>query len=196
MTTFASAEETTDFPQIKPGAQLALVRAQKGYSLEYVAGKLHLRVRVIELLEVDDYQKMPEPVFVKGYLRAYAKLLDVPYQPLLEAFNRLYTPVRKSEKALLWQQSRRETNKAEHAVRWLTSVFAIVVLVAVGIWWQANRGNEHLFVSHVSNMKESPVASINNPAETDIRLTDLSKMRSLLSSTEQDTLIEMEHAGG
>ena len=87
MTSFASTEESIDFTQVKPGAQLALVRAQKGYSLEYVAGKLHLRVRIIELLETDDYQNMPEPVFVKGYLRAYAKLLDVKYQPLLDNFN-------------------------------------------------------------------------------------------------------------
>ena len=194
MTTFASTEESADFPQIKPGAQLALVRAQKGYSLEYVAGKLHLRVRVIELLEVDDYQRMPEPVFVKGYLRAYAKLLDVPHQPLLDQFNRLYTPVRKPEKALLWQQTRRETNKAEHAVRWFTTIFALIVLIAVGVWWQANKGNEHMFATNVSSIDESSATP--NQSETEIRLTDLSKMRSLLSSTGQDTLTAMENAGG
>jgi cytoskeleton protein RodZ len=194
MTTLASTEESADFPQIKPGAQLALVRAQKGYSLEYVAGKLHLRVRVIELLEVDDYQRMPEPVFVKGYLRAYAKLLDVPHQPLLDHFNRLYTPARKPEKALLWQQTRRETNKAEHAVRWFTTIFALIVLIAVGVWWQANKGNEPMFATNVSSIDKS--SSIVNQSETEIRLTDLSKMRSLLSSTGQDTLTETENAGG
>ena len=193
MTTFASTEETSDYSQVKPGAQLALVRAQKGYSVEYVAGKLHLRARVIELLEIDDYQNMPEPVFVKGYLRAYAKLLEVPHQPLLDTFNRLYTPVRKVEKALLWQ-SRRETNKAEHAVRWLTSIFALVVLVAVGIWWQANKDNEHLFATNVSSIDE-PSSTINQ-SETEIRLTDLSKMRSLLSSTGLETLAETENTGG
>lgn len=186
MTSFASTEESIDFTQVKPGAQLALVRAQKGYSLEYVAGKLHLRVRIIELLETDDYQNMPEPVFVKGYLRAYAKLLDVPYQPLLDNFNQLYTPVRKTDKALLWQ-SRRETNKAEHAVRWFTGVFALVVVVAVGIWWQANKDTQHVFTANVSSIDE-PTAS--NQSETEIRLTDLSKMRSLLSSNDQDTLGE------
>ena len=186
MTSFASTEESIDFTQVKPGAQLALVRAQKGYSLEYVAGKLHLRVRIIELLETDDYQNMPEPVFVKGYLRAYAKLLDVPYQPLLDNFNQLYTPVRKTDKALLWQ-SRRETNKAEHAVRWFTGVFALVGVGAVGIWWQANKDTQHVFTANVSSIDE-PTAS--NQSETEIRLTDLSKMRSLLSSNDQDTLGE------
>lgn len=193
MTTFASTEESSDYTQVKPGAQLALVREQKGYSAEYVAGKLHLRVRVIELLEADDYQYMPEPVFVKGYLRAYAKLLEVPHQPLLDAFNKLYTPVRKADKALLWQ-SRRETNKAEHAVRWLTSIFAVIVLVAVGIWWQANKDNEHLFATNVSSIDEP--AAVTNQSETEIRLTDLSKMRSLLSSTGQDSLTETENSGG
>lgn len=185
MNTTVTVDDAEVSQQITPGAQLASVRISKGYSLEYVAGKLHLRVRVIELLEADDYLNMPEPVFIKGYLRAYAKLLDVSPQPLLDLFNRHYVSDRKLEKAL-WQ-SRRETNKAEHAVRWITSIFAIVVLIAVGIWWQANKGNEHLFSANVSR-----VDSERNQSETEIRLTDLSKMRSLLSSTGQNTLMEKQ----
>lgn len=164
----------------KPGAQLAAQRILLNYSPEYVAGKLHLRVRMIELLEADDYQNMPEPVFIKGYLRAYAKLLGLPSEPLLQAFNRLYSGERKPEKAL-WQ-SRRETNRAEHAVRWLTTLFAIGVMVAVTMWWRGNKDNEHNFPVHFTHADASPQ---HNQAETEIRLTDLSKMRSLLSSTEQ-----------
>lgn len=185
MNTSIAIDDVESSKQARPGAQLASVRMSKGYSLEYVAGKLHLRVRVIELLEADDYLNMPEPVFIKGYLRAYAKLLDVSPQPLLDLFNRHHVSDRKLEKAL-WQ-SRRETNKAEHAVRWLTTVFAIIVLIAVGIWWQANKGNEHLFSANVSRVDPE-----HNQSETEIRLTDLSKMRSLLSSSSQDILMEKQ----
>ena len=171
----------------KPGAQLASMRIQKGYTADYVAGKLHLRVRIIELLEADDYANMPEPVFIKGYLRAYAKLLDVPFQPLLDVFNGQAFTDRKLERAL-WQ-SRRETNKAEHVIRWLTGVFALVVLAAVAMWWQTNKDNEHLFSTNVSAAEP-----VHNQSETEIRLTDLSKMRSLLSSSGQD--IGMEKQGG
>ena len=55
-----------------PGAGLARVREKLNISQEYIADKLHLRVAVIELLEADDYDNMPEPVFIEGYLRAYA----------------------------------------------------------------------------------------------------------------------------
>ncbi len=64
-----------------PGAQLAALREQHGYTAEYVASKLHLRVCMIERLEADDYQDMPEPVFIKGYLRAYAHLPGAPVPP-------------------------------------------------------------------------------------------------------------------
>jgi cytoskeleton protein RodZ len=185
-TTAITDNVDTSVPEEMPGAQLASVRVEKGYTLEYVAGKLHLRVRVIELLEADAYNHMPEPVFIKGYLRAYAKLLDVPHQPLLDLFNRHHQSERKLEKAALWQ-SRRETHKAEHAVRWLTSIFALVVLVAVAIWWQSNKGNEHLFSANFSNIEPE-----HNQSETEIRLTDLSKMRSLLSSTGQEALMEKQ----
>ena len=179
-------DEIHDKTQEKPGAYLSVVRKQKGYSPEYVAGKLHLRVRVIELLEADDYANMPEPVFIKGYLRAYAKLLEVAPEPLLETFNGLCFPERKSERAL-WQ-SRRETHKGEHAVRWVTAFFAIGVIIAVAVWWQTNKDNERILPTTISQTESAPSKS-----ETDIRLTDLSKMRSLLSSTNQYTTEENQY---
>ena len=185
MNTIETMEENEQILDEKPGAQLATERVKKGYTAEYVAGKLHLRVRIIELLEAGEYQHMPEPVFIKGYIRAYAKLLDMPAQPLLDTFNRLYSTERKLEKAL-WQ-SRRETNKAEHVVRWLTGVFALVVLVAVAMWWQTNKDNEKMFPTNVSRAEPA-----HNQVETEIRLTDLSKMRSLLSSTNQSTALEKQ----
>ncbi len=175
-TTTITMDEITEGMDSKPGAQLAAERMQQGYSLEYVAGKLHLRVKLIELLEADDYYSMPEPVFIKGYLRAYAKLLNLQPQPLLDRFNSIYkTTERKVEKAL-WQ-SRRETNRAEHAIRWLTGFFAVIVLAAVAVWWYTNKDNENFFPSTVNRAETSP-----SKTETEIRLTDLSKMRSLLSS--------------
>jgi cytoskeleton protein RodZ len=171
---------------IGPGAQLESARRQLGYSPEYIAGKLHLRVKVIELLESDDYLNMPEPVFIKGYLRAYAKLVGVQPQPLLDIFNASYVPIdRKHEKAL-WQ-SRRESNRAEHAIRWLTGVFALIVLSAVAIWWYTNKDNESLFSANVLRANNSVSKS-----ETEIRLTDLSKMRSLLSSPRPSENLETD----
>ena len=102
-------EEIAGDAQNQPGAQLAALRVEHGYSTDYIAGKLHLRVRVIELIENDDYLNLPEPVFIKGYLRAYAKLMGIHPNPIIEQFNSLYIHEKTNDKAL-WQ-SRRETNR-------------------------------------------------------------------------------------
>ena len=169
----------------KPGARLASIREKNGHSIEYVASKLHLRVRVIELLEADAYDEMPEPVFIKGYLRAYAHLLEVDSEPLLDLFNDFYLEDEPDTTRPLWQ-SRRETNRTEHWVRFGTALFAVIVLVAVFGWWVKNKDVETLFTAHVKTTDVSTLAS-----ETDIRLTDLSNMRSLLSSKQK--LPALEH---
>ncbi|ASQ45841.1 helix-turn-helix domain-containing protein [Legionella clemsonensis] len=190
MNTTIAMDEVQKDNHEKPGMLLARVREKKGYSQEYVAGKLHLRVRVIELLEEDNYQQMPEPVFIKGYLRAYAKLLGIPADPLLATFNIMHTPERKLEKAL-WQ-SKRESHKGERAVRWLTGLIAIAVLVAVGIWWQKNRDIQQIAIS--KNSQNETITKKNDP---DIRLTDLSKMQAIFSSNSSaGQLTPMENKGG
>jgi len=136
-------EEIIETHQELPGALLAEFREERGLTQEYVAGKLHLRVKVIELLEADDYDDLPEPVFIKGYLRAYAKLLGVNAGPLLETFSNNCKPEKKYDKAL-WQ-TKRQSHLAEHAVKWLTAAFAVGVIIAVSLWWHNSKGNEGVF---------------------------------------------------
>ncbi len=170
----------------KPGAILASIRGKNGHSLEYVASKLHLRVRVIELLEQDAYDEMPESVFIKGYLRAYANLLEVDSEPLLELFHSQHIEEEPSERTL-WQSRRERSSRTEHWVRLGTALFAVAVLIAVVGWWLKNKEVESFFSTHVRAPETSKLAS-----ETDIRLTDLSNMRSLLSPKQQLPSLEQK----
>ncbi len=173
MNTTETMDEIHEDSQENPGIQLVRAREKKGYSQEYVAGKLHLRVRVIELLETDNYQQMPEPVFIKGYLRAYAKLLGITADPLLETFNKLYSSEKKFEKAL-WQ-SKRESNIGERAIRWLTGLIALAVIITAGMWWQKTKGHQVVATKTAQTEVTSP------KTESEIRLTDLSKMQFMFS---------------
>lgn len=162
-----------------PGAQLALIREKKGYSREYVAGKLHLRVRLIELLEEDAYEQMPEPVFVKGYFRAYAKLLGVAAEPYVSSFNKTVVAERKPEKAALWQ-SKRESHRGERAVRWITACIVIAAVAAVSFWWQKNSDKPLFFTKNdnqVTSLKKPDANEVEQQIE--VKLTDISKMQSM-----------------
>jgi len=81
--------EATQPTPIGPGAILTKLREAQGYSQEKVSKMLHLPVRFIEAMDTDDYAKGPQLAFVKGYLRAYSRVLHISPNEIIEAFEQL-----------------------------------------------------------------------------------------------------------
>jgi cytoskeleton protein RodZ len=73
--------------RLGPGALLARVRVERGLTPEDLAQTLNLSLATLRALEADDWSRLPSPIFVRGYLRAYARLLLVPSAPVLAAFD-------------------------------------------------------------------------------------------------------------
>lgn len=69
------------------GQRLRQLREQKHLTIQNVADKLYLDVGVIQALEGDHYEALPPEIFVRGYLRGYAKILEVPANGLLEKYD-------------------------------------------------------------------------------------------------------------
>jgi cytoskeleton protein RodZ len=65
-------------------AELAGAREQRGWSQADVAQRLKLRVRQLDALERGDWEALPGRAFIRGTLRAYARLLEVDIDPLLK----------------------------------------------------------------------------------------------------------------
>lgn len=65
------------------GQQLREAREAAGLSIDDVGGRLRMPVRVIRALEAEQWQSLGAPVFVRGQLRSYARLLGVDLEPLL-----------------------------------------------------------------------------------------------------------------
>jgi len=75
--------EHTPPAMISPGAQLAAYRQERGWTIEQVANQLNLAPRQIAAIESDDYPALPGMAIVRGFIRAYAKILKVDAVPLL-----------------------------------------------------------------------------------------------------------------
>jgi cytoskeleton protein RodZ len=65
------------------GAVLAAAREELNLSVAEVARHLKLSPAQVEALEAGAYDRLPGRVFVRGFLRNYAKLLGIDPQPLL-----------------------------------------------------------------------------------------------------------------
>jgi cytoskeleton protein RodZ len=75
-----------------PGARLAARRVEMRWSHEDVAAKLKLAPRQIIALETDDFASLPGMAIVRGFIRSYAKLLELDPEPLVELIAREPNP--------------------------------------------------------------------------------------------------------
>jgi beta-lactam-binding protein with PASTA domain/transcriptional regulator with XRE-family HTH domain len=70
--------------EIKVGGVLRAARESKGLSLAQAEKATRIRQKYIEALEEDRTADLPEPVFVKGFLRNYAILLGLNAQEVID----------------------------------------------------------------------------------------------------------------
>lgn len=69
-----------------PGKLLRAERESLGVTVREVADTLNLSITTVQALEADDYDRLPGTVFARGYIRAYARLLDLDPTPLLDLY--------------------------------------------------------------------------------------------------------------
>lgn len=68
------------------GHILREARETKGLSLTEVQDKIRINSRFLQALENGEYERLPTPVHVRGFLRNYARFLGLDPQPLLDRY--------------------------------------------------------------------------------------------------------------
>jgi cytoskeleton protein RodZ len=121
---------------IGPGQRLREAREAANLTLAEVASRMRLEPHVLELLEDDHYERLHGATFVRGYLSGYARLLDLPDRPILEAYERHgHGPP-----ALVSELGRKpEVHVSDFPVRMVTYVIAGLLVILVVLWWQSRQ---------------------------------------------------------
>lgn len=102
-------------------------------SREEVASQLRLQVRQIAALEEDDYAALPGQTFVSGYLRSYARLLELPE----ESFTGVVAVKSEPPPLVSTSASRRQASSRDWFTRLVTFLIIGVIAVSVVMWWLA-----------------------------------------------------------
>lgn len=115
-----------------PGTELARARQARDMTLEAVAESTGIPLAVLAALEADDWGQLDAPVYVRGYLRKYARLLDLNQEALIEAYESSAAPADPEIHSYVSEHLPVQRN-----VRWLlpvTGLVVIAVLVLMGLW--------------------------------------------------------------
>ena len=121
-------EQEQEFVQ-GSGSILATARKEQQRTIEEIAKELNLSITQVKTIELDQTDGLPEPTYVRGYIRGYAKLLGLNPEEVLRSY---LNPN--------WQQSlslndipRGISNAEEAESRVITPAKLISFLLLVGI---------------------------------------------------------------
>jgi len=121
----------------KLGETLRARRVELGLSLEQVEDAIKVRAKILGYIERGEYDRLPNPGYVRGYISSYARFLELDSPSLLSMY-----------RAETGATTRRSLNKLpqsgvavapmgqQHAVPWRAAVAIAlaVVLLSLAIW--------------------------------------------------------------
>ncbi|MCP4831979.1 MAG: DUF4115 domain-containing protein [Gammaproteobacteria bacterium] len=84
--TEADPSTTEEMVDASPGDRLRKARETMGMSAEEAAHDLRLDYEVVIALEAAHYETLGAPVFIRGYMRSYARLLGLPEDEIVAGF--------------------------------------------------------------------------------------------------------------
>ena len=124
-----------------PGAQLKAQREAMGWTIEQIADQLKLAPRQVIALEKGDYAALPNMAVVRGFVRAYAKVVKIDATPLV-AMIEVVSPTSheaappRPARSPSFQESRfpSMTERSSKPAGWLVGVAAVVVVAAAGAY--------------------------------------------------------------
>jgi cytoskeleton protein RodZ len=152
----AAHPEVVAATRTNPGETLRQVRESKDWSLPDVALRLNLTVTSLSNLEAGAFDKLPGHTFARGYIRAYAKLMDLDQAMLVSEFDQ-YTGTDGKGSNVHALGRIEEPVRLSHNILRIVSLLLLVALIGGGfVWWQdqttlrgketANLGMEHVEV--------------------------------------------------
>lgn len=149
-----------------PGERCKKAREEQGMSLADVANSLHLSLSYLQALEADDYDRLPEAAFVKGYLKNYARLLGLPADDLANMFQQILNEDNSSA-----EHDKQETprKRGVSLVPWVLVVLAVGALAAWQLRSPADNDDEPAadYSAPATEADETPIQPDAVPADSE-----------------------------
>ncbi|GAC15147.1 RodZ domain-containing protein [Aliiglaciecola lipolytica] len=174
-----------------PGAILKEAREKSGLTVGDIANKLHLKANIIAAIESDEYDPKISMTFTKGYLKLYAKQVQVKEEVVLEAFASQYE--QEKEPAKLQSFSKRVAKQAnDDRLMLITYGIVAAMLALVVIWWLQQDSSDNSVSNPVSTVETTDTAQTFEEPE----LSEQPTADDLIISAqiEQDNAAEIEES--
>jgi len=154
-------DEIQELPKVGSGSLLAAARKEQNRTVEEIADELNLSVTQIRTIELDQSEGLPEPTYVRGYIRSYARLLDLNVDEVLEHYlNPNWQKGTRLDDMPRDIGSANETEKSGFFTPGKIVALIVILSVLAFLWFTGKL--DGLF----GNQASTPVATVTTPSAT------------------------------
>ena len=120
-----------------PGEMLCEAREAAGLSISQVADRLRLRQTLIKELEQNEFSKHVSDTYIRGYLRSYAKLLQLDETEIMAAYRQHFGD-QKPAGAMQTFSNKKNIESQDNRLMVITWIIVLILIgsVAVFVWQQ------------------------------------------------------------
>ena len=158
----AAAPASDAAPPAGYGAHLAWERQRAGLGVTDIAARLRLHPDQVRAIEQENLARLPEPAYVRGFIRGYARALNIDPVPLIDDLNAKLAPAPESETDDTGADYAVERGAGrERSSRWVVGISVAVLIVLGVVGWQATQRDVQ---TQTAPVVLAPVAPTATPA--------------------------------
>lgn len=156
-------------PVIPFGIKLQSTRENLGMDRKDVAARLRLTERIITMMEEDKYPSDLPPTFIRGYIRSYGKLLQLPENEIDQAIEPIIPKDKPAPQAPVTIQ-KMPLNSGNNIVQFFTYALVLTLLGLAGGWWHSHNSN---LDKHKTTLALNPIVTkpVSKPALAQVTKT-------------------------
>lgn len=187
--------------QIPFGIRLKSAREALGMDRKEVAAQLRLHEKVISMIESGEFKSDLPLTFIRGYIRNYSKLLEIPEQEVQEALEMLKPKPEIEEQPASSNQTPQLSavapstqakpgttiNIGSFFMQLFTYLLAITLIGLVGIWWHSHKNaslqNASVMAEQIKSDTENQPAAPPSYAPDSPRQSDSNNAGTMINRT-------------
>lgn len=188
----APEELSEDMEVMGPGQILSDARKKMGLSQEDVAIKLNFRTTLVNEIENEVFDTSMPETFNRGYLRNYAKLVNVSQEDVMASYEQLN--VAKTQASELQSFSKGTEKLAEsNRIMWISYLILAILIGSTVVWWMQNNTAEGL--KETAETKKESAGNIEIQQPDLLEKTTISSMLvPTVENTNTESIIEKTSA--
>ena len=146
--------------RIYPGELLKEARKKTRRRYKRLSSELGIPEKYLEALEENNFSIMAGPTYIKGYLRAYAKKLDLDPETVIAAFDRYLKDQRRLKKKAVKKEQKKETKQKFSYI--YTVIFLLIALIMLLIVFIPEGNNNSEKKEDISSYSETEIQNSSN----------------------------------